>query len=90
MTNISAALSRIQSIQNNYDHVNAVAQGASRKSSTRRLRPQLKRPYRPGHIAISLGNGKTMEARGKDYGVGVFSAQNRGWTAGGLIPELSN
>ena len=46
--------------------------------------------YRPGHIAISLGNGKTMEARGSDYGVGVFSARDRGWTAGGLIPELSN
>jgi len=45
--------------------------------------------FRPGHVAISLGNGKTIEAKGSQYGVGVFSAQGRRWTAGGLIPGMS-
>ena len=27
------------------------------------------------HVAISLGNGKTIEARGHDYGVGIFDAR---------------
>jgi putative chitinase len=40
------------------------------------------------HVAVSQGNGKTFEARGKNYGVGAFSALNRGWTHGGLIPGL--
>lgn len=43
--------------------------------------------YRPGHIAISLGNGKTIEAKGEDYGVVVDTAEGR-FTAGGLLPEL--
>jgi putative chitinase len=43
---------------------------------------------RLSHVAVSQGNGKTFEARGKDYGVGAFSAQNRGWTHAGLIPGL--
>jgi cell wall-associated NlpC family hydrolase len=45
--------------------------------------------YRPGHIAISLGNGWTIEARGTDHGVGSFPANGRGWTTGGLFPELA-
>ena len=44
--------------------------------------------FRPGHVAISLGNGKTIEAKGSQYGVGVFSAKGRRWTAGGLIPGM--
>ncbi|MCK8496861.1 MULTISPECIES: peptidoglycan-binding protein [Myxococcus] len=44
--------------------------------------------YRPGHVAISLGDGRTIEARGSAYGVNIFSAHNRGWTAGALIPGL--
>lgn len=45
--------------------------------------------YRPGHIAVSQGNGKTIEARSEVLGVGEFSAtEGRDWTAGGLIPEL--
>lgn len=36
------------------------------------------------HVAISLGNGSTMEALGSAYGCGVFSAANRGWTGGAL------
>lgn len=38
------------------------------------------------HIAVSLGNGKTIEARGHNYGVGSFSAYDRGWTAAAKIP----
>lgn len=44
--------------------------------------------YRPGHIAISLGDGRTIEAKGHDYGVGIFSANGRGWTRAGMIPGL--
>lgn len=44
--------------------------------------------YRPGHVAISLGDGRTIEARGSAYGVNIFSAQGRGWTSGALIPGL--
>lgn len=41
-----------------------------------------------GHVAISRGDGTTIEARGRAWGVGVFDARNRTWTHGGLIPEL--
>ncbi|QRN97395.1 peptidoglycan-binding protein [Archangium violaceum] len=44
--------------------------------------------FRPGHVAISLGDGRTIEAKGSQYGVGVFSAHGRKWTTGGLIPGL--
>jgi peptidoglycan hydrolase-like protein with peptidoglycan-binding domain len=44
--------------------------------------------FRPGHVAISLGDGRTIEAKGSAYGVGIFSANGRGWTAGGLIPGM--
>lgn len=41
------------------------------------------------HVAISLGNGRTIEARGKAYGCGLFSATSgRDWTTGGLIPGI--
>lgn len=39
------------------------------------------------HVAISLGDGRTMEARGKKDGVDVFdNAGGRHWTAAGLLP----
>jgi cell wall-associated NlpC family hydrolase len=38
------------------------------------------------HVAISLGNGQTIEARGSAYGVNVFSAHNRPWTHAGVVP----
>lgn len=38
------------------------------------------------HVAFSLGNGRTIEARGRRYGVGSFSAHGRGWTHAGLVP----
>lgn len=41
------------------------------------------------HVAISLGDGRTIEARGRAYGVGVFDAENRNWTHAGVIPELA-
>ncbi len=44
--------------------------------------------FRPGHVAISLGDGRTIEARGSAYGVGIFSAHNRGWTVGARIPGM--
>src|SRR5262249_20316728 len=33
----------------------------------------------PGHVAISLGNGMTIEARGTAYGVGSWSGVGRPW-----------
>ncbi|HSD48435.1 MAG TPA: peptidoglycan-binding protein [Actinomycetota bacterium] len=41
------------------------------------------------HVAISLGNGKTIEARGEAYGVNRFSAAGRPWTHAGIVPGLS-
>jgi cell wall-associated NlpC family hydrolase len=41
------------------------------------------------HVAISRGDGTTIEARGKAYGVGSWSAiKGRAWTHGGLIPGV--
>ena len=40
------------------------------------------------HVAISLGDGRTIEARGREYGVGIFEARNR-FEYGGMIPEMS-
>lgn len=44
--------------------------------------------FRPGHVAISLGDGRTIEARGRAYGVGIFNAQGR-FTSAGMIPGMS-
>jgi hypothetical protein len=38
------------------------------------------------HVAISQGNGKTIEARGRRYGVGEFPANRKSFNYGGLIP----
>ncbi|HEX7099340.1 MAG TPA: hypothetical protein VF377_08855 [Acidimicrobiia bacterium] len=40
------------------------------------------------HVAVSLGDGRTIEARGSRYGVGVFSAVGRDWTHAGLVPGI--
>ncbi len=40
------------------------------------------------HVAISLGDHRTIEARGRAYGVGIFSAYGRGWTHAALVPGL--
>jgi cell wall-associated NlpC family hydrolase len=46
--------------------------------------------YKPGHIAVSLGNGETIEAVGTGYGVRKMSATNRSfsWTAAARIPGM--
>jgi peptidoglycan hydrolase-like protein with peptidoglycan-binding domain len=44
--------------------------------------------FKPGHVAISLGDGRTIEAKGSKWGVGVFNGQGR-FTSGGLIPGMS-
>lgn len=42
------------------------------------------------HVAISQGNGETIEARGRAYGVGVWSATSgRKWTHAGMVPGLT-
>lgn len=41
------------------------------------------------HVAMSLGGGSTLEARGRGDGVGIFNdASSRGWTSGALIPGI--
>lgn len=43
-----------------------------------------------GHVAISLGNGYTSEARGHAYGVGSWPIAGRGFsTRAGLIPGIN-
>ena len=45
---------------------------------------------RPGHVALSLGGGWTLECRGGRGVCVVGPAENktRGWTDGGKLPEL--
>ena len=43
--------------------------------------------FKDGHVAISLGDGRTIEAKGSKYGVGVFNGKGR-FTSGGLIPGM--
>ena len=40
------------------------------------------------HVAISLGNGKTIEAKGHAYGVGIFDAGDR-FNYAGMAPGMS-
>jgi hypothetical protein len=42
--------------------------------------------FHPGHVAISLGNGKTIEAANPRSGVLQGNANGRGWSAAGKIP----
>lgn len=45
--------------------------------------------YHPGHVAVSMGDkSHSVEAKGKAYGVGIFSALGRGWTTGMLVPGM--
>lgn len=41
-----------------------------------------------GHVAISRGDGSTIEARGRAWGTGVFPTDRRGWTHAGLVPGV--
>lgn len=40
------------------------------------------------HVAVSLGDTRTFEARGAAYGVNYFTALGRTWTHGALVPGL--
>jgi cell wall-associated NlpC family hydrolase len=42
--------------------------------------------FQPGHVAISLGNGRTIEAMNEKDGIRQGNANGRGWTAAGRIP----
>lgn len=42
--------------------------------------------FQPGHVAISLGNGKTIEAMNPSAGVRQGNANGRGWSSAGKIP----
>lgn len=42
--------------------------------------------FQPGHVAISLGNGSTIEAMNPSQGVRQGNASGRGFTVGGKIP----
>lgn len=42
------------------------------------------------HVALSLGDGRTMEARSTALGVGIFpGAEQRVWTHAGLLPGVA-
>jgi cell wall-associated NlpC family hydrolase len=45
---------------------------------------------KPGaaHVAISLGNGKTIEAKGTQYGVGSWEATGKRFQYAGFMPEM--
>lgn len=42
----------------------------------------------PGHVAVSLGNGHTIEAMGHAWGTRVGNAFGRGWSNAGLFPNV--
>lgn len=44
--------------------------------------------FHPGHVAVSLGNGHTIEACSTKLDVGVFTAYDRGWTSAALVPGM--
>ena len=49
----------------------------------------LRRPgHALGHIAISLGDGRTVEARGANHGVCYSTSADRNWHTGVLVPGV--
>lgn len=42
----------------------------------------------PGHVAVSLGNGSTVEAMGHAWGTCIGRAAGRGWSNAGLFPGI--
>jgi cell wall-associated NlpC family hydrolase len=48
----------------------------------------LKKSPKTGHVAVSLGNGRTIEARSEALGIGEFSALKRDWTHACLVPGI--
>lgn len=45
--------------------------------------------WKEGHIGISMGDGRSVEARNPSDGVGIFRARDIAWAGGGLIRGLS-
>lgn len=43
---------------------------------------------RGNHVAVSLGNGRTIEAMGEDYGIVQGGVRNRKFNHGCLVPGL--
>ena len=41
------------------------------------------------HVAVSLGNGSTIEAKNHQAGVGRFPVAGRGWTHAALVPGMT-
>lgn len=41
------------------------------------------------HVVASLGDGKTIEARGKSWGVGSWSVEQRPWSHAAKVPGLT-
>ena len=56
--------------------------GAGNPTSDMSVRPTT------AHVALSLGDGTTIEAMGTDWGTRVGNANNRGWTHAALVPGL--
>jgi cell wall-associated NlpC family hydrolase len=50
---------------------------------------QAERP-RNAHVAVSHGDGTTIEARSSKYGVGTFRAHGRRWSHAATIPSLTS
>jgi cell wall-associated NlpC family hydrolase len=46
-------------------------------------------PNKINHVAISLGDGRTMEAQGTEYGVKVSNAAGRTWTHAAILPGMN-
>lgn len=44
--------------------------------------------FAKGHVAISRGDGTTIEARGRKYGVCTAKAAGRPWIAGARVPDM--
>lgn len=42
----------------------------------------------PGHVAVSLGNGHTVEAMGTAWGTCIGNAVGRGWSNAGFFPAV--
>lgn len=47
-------------------------------------------PAGQAHVAISLGDGRTIEARGTAWGVGTWSAKDRSFNYAAVIPQISD
>lgn len=74
---------------NQYEHCQKYGMTCSIEKAVKTVGALLFRLTADGnHVAISRGDGTTIEARGKDYGVGVWSATRNGFTHAALIPGV--